>query len=161
MPKTAKEKKYVQNALKHVKNPARMLTTHSHLSEGDKKYPDEFPISFRIRFTTIKANKSFLKKCWTKIDYFARRGWRVAWKKTCHVCWLGLIYLLKSDATNLKFDKFSDFFVNDKFCWNSAEAEVSQPLCFFIKTYISVNWLFHWKVPIDFTYRPIHDHTEN
>ena len=30
-----------------------LLTTHSHLREGVKKYPDEFPISYRIRFIFV------------------------------------------------------------------------------------------------------------
>ena len=76
-PKKPKNK-YVQSALKHVKkfrhkihplyphprHPTRMLTTHSHLREGVKKYPDEFPISYRIRFMPIK---NFLKKMLGKI----------------------------------------------------------------------------------------------
>ena len=46
-----------------------MLTTRSHLGEGVKKYPDEFPISYRIRFTTCrsyKANKIIIEKSWKK-----------------------------------------------------------------------------------------------
>ena len=33
----------------------RMLTARSHLSEGVKKYPDEYPILFRICFKTCKS----------------------------------------------------------------------------------------------------------
>ena len=53
-----KKHKYVQNALKREKTKEiKMTPPHltSYLSEGVKKYSDEFPISYGIRFTTCTS----------------------------------------------------------------------------------------------------------
>ena len=77
-------KKYVQSALKHVKkyrhkiyphpqHTTRMMTTHSHISEGFKNTYMNLPynsVSVTQHVDHFKPKKKELKKGWETIDHY-------------------------------------------------------------------------------------------